>query len=380
MGTANKDRQAAFKSKMREAGKRQITVWADEQQEQAVKNALTGGPQELAPEDRVFSDEEIAALCVVVSWFWPDPAATMTGVDRQQILQLLRSPEIKDIYEQTLRRKENESELNMRAYQLDRREKEIEDREIVLAKRASETTSYDIAAKTNYVERINRLVANFTTEENGKGELVKIDRGYTAQQRAKEMVNLSRQTALARTTIDGLLKNYGKQGVLIEKEATILEDAARVLHQISGAAGEAKDRVKATATRVALAEEKREKEARAATKRTFPQISVSDATLLLAHLNKYPTLLPYEIKMLKTIVPGNKKDTDYYVGDVISSAAARVREHIEEGIKAGKKAGDVAAELLAAFNADKPALAAKYGEYLSHAVTCVTAARLMDSE
>lgn len=377
MGTPGKDRQAAFKAKMRETGKRQITVWADAQQEQALKNALEDCRQ--APEDRVFSDEEIAALCVVSAWFGWDTVASLAKVDRQQIFRLLRSPEIKDIYEQTLRRRENDYEVSQRANELERREKEITAREVALAKRASETTSYDIAAKTNYSDRINRLVANFTTEDNNKGEQVKIDRGYTAQQRAKEMVNLSRQTALARTTISGLLQNYGKQGVLIEKEATILEDAARVLHQISGAAGEAKNRVKATATRVALAEEKREKEARAATKQIFPQISISDAILLLGHLNKYPILIPYEIKMLKTIVPGNKHDTDYYTKDAISSAAASVRRHIEDGIKAGKKAGEVAAELLASFNEAKPALTEKYGDYVSHAVTCLTAVRLMDT-
>lgn len=380
MGTAGKDRQAAFKSKMRDAGKRQLTIWADEHQEQAVKKALASCHQEKTPEDRTFSDEEVAALCVVVGWFGPDTAATMTGVDRQQILQLLRSPEIKDIYEQMLRRRENNYELRRQANDLDRREKEIEAREIALAKRASETAAYDIEAKSNFGERINKLVANFTMKKNGQGEQVKIDRGHLAKQRAQEMVNLSRQTALARTTINGLLKSYGKQGVLIEKEATTLEDAALVLYQISRAAGEAKDRVKATANRVALAEEKRQKEAMDAAKNIFPQISVSDAILLLGHLNKYPPLIPYEIKMIKSIVPGNTKDTDHYTDDAVRTASMRMREHIEDGIKAGKEASEVAAELLTAFNAAKPVLAAKYVEYVSHAITSVTAARLMEAE
>lgn len=49
MGTPGKMRQAAFKGRMREAGKTQITVWVDADQERAIKAILAGKTPTLTP-------------------------------------------------------------------------------------------------------------------------------------------------------------------------------------------------------------------------------------------------------------------------------------------------------------------------------------------
>lgn len=49
MGTAGKDRQAAFKARMREEGKKQITVWVDAEQEKQIKVVLAGNAPAATP-------------------------------------------------------------------------------------------------------------------------------------------------------------------------------------------------------------------------------------------------------------------------------------------------------------------------------------------
>ena len=45
MAATNRERQAAFKRSMRDAGRRQVTIWVDPNQEQEVKALLSGSRQ-----------------------------------------------------------------------------------------------------------------------------------------------------------------------------------------------------------------------------------------------------------------------------------------------------------------------------------------------
>lgn len=379
MATTGKERQASFKKKMRETGKRQITIWVDGQQERVVKEILEDRYQEQQKISvaREFSEEEIAALCVVTAWFGAKTAAHLAGVNIQDIIQLLKSPEVKDVYEVTLRHKENRYELDMLAYKLDLRQHEIENREVALAARASELTSYSLVASTSIGDRIERLVKAFTTEPGKDGCQVAIDVSYRADQKAKEMADLSRKTSLAFTTVTNLVQHYGKLGILFEKEVTTLIDAGKVLTWVSNSAKQAKDRVTARAKKIAVDEERRQKEAAAAVKRILPDLSAPDAVLLLIHLTSFPS---YETKNFRSLVPGNKADTDYLAAEVVKSARLEVRYKIEKELRAGRKVNDVADELLTGFKVAKPVLAEKWSDLVQHIVTCMTAARLMGSE
>lgn len=48
MAATNRERQAAFKRNMRDAGMRQVTIWLDPSQEQEVKALLSGSRQDEA--------------------------------------------------------------------------------------------------------------------------------------------------------------------------------------------------------------------------------------------------------------------------------------------------------------------------------------------
>lgn len=378
MATSCKERQATFKAKMRESGKRQVTIWVDEQQGRAVKELLGDGQeQKNKPAERGFSEEEIAALCVVTVWFGAMTAAHLAGVKTPEILQLLKSPDVRDIYDITLQREESRRGLDQRAYELDLRQKEIETREAALANRASELTNYALVASTNTRDRIEKLVTAFTTEPGKDGQVAAIDLSYRADQKAKEMANLSRQTSLASTTIRSLVEHYGKLGILLEKEVTTLIDSGKVLAWVSNSARQAKDRVIARAKKIAIDEERRQKEAAAAIKRIFPELSAPDAVLLLIHLTRF---LPYEIGEIRRLVPGNKNDTDYLAAEVVRSARMEAKNKIEKELRAGRKVDAIVDELLTGFESSKPALLERHGDLVRHTIACITAARLMGSE
>jgi hypothetical protein len=57
MSTNNKDRQAAFKQRMRLAGKKQITIWVTPKEEQLVRGLLNkdGSPQ---PREELAEDKK----------------------------------------------------------------------------------------------------------------------------------------------------------------------------------------------------------------------------------------------------------------------------------------------------------------------------------
>lgn len=92
MATANKDRQAAFKQKMREAGMRQISIWLNAGQEQALKAMLAGSnPAKDAESERLATWAEQLAQerhQLDTRWNELDALIAQTNLQRENLTKL----------------------------------------------------------------------------------------------------------------------------------------------------------------------------------------------------------------------------------------------------------------------------------------------------
>jgi hypothetical protein len=163
MAATNRERQAAFKRNMRDAGMRQVTIWLDPNQEQEVKALLSGSRQGEAETTRLSN--------------WAEKLA-------QEQHQLdTRWNELDALVAETNLLKDN-----------------LKKRELYLSlkpKTASTATQEEIPS---HADRVARLVEWFTTRKGWRsGEHQSLTDSYSALNKAAEMVNLSRQTKAAGT-------------------------------------------------------------------------------------------------------------------------------------------------------------------------------------
>lgn len=320
MATPVKDRQAAFKARMRARGLRQITLWLTDEQQQTLQNLRAEAPGQLA-------DRELA--------------------------------------------------LARRAADLDAREQALLAREVACKEartRPPKTPKRTPSTPISHHDRVEKLVESFTTRPDWKtGARVKIDHSWTAEEQAKAMSLISRQTQTAKSIIRDLLKAYGDQALLSATETLHLDEAAHILADLGQAAGAAKDRVNSSAKRLKAEEEARRQAAAQARKSVLPNLSATDAVLLAYHL-RHDGLLSYEIGKLRTARAGD--DVEYYVETLIRDMLAYSDDDIVSAVRSGMTAAAAAQEFVLRFEAAKAALMERHGELVRHVTTCVMAARL----
>ena len=320
MATPGKERQAAFKARMKARGLRQVTLWLTEAQQQFLQTLPSEAPSQLA--------------------------------DQAQALA------------------RREADLNAREQPLRAREQASKEART----RPPKAPKGTLSAPISHHDRITKLVESFTTSLDWKtGARVKIDASWTADEQAKAMSLISRQTQTAKTIIRDLLKTYGDHALLSATEKQYLDAAAHVLADLGQAAGAAKDRVNSSAKRLKTEEEARRQAAVQARKAVLASLSATDAVLLAYHLRD-DSLLSYEIGKLRSAKAGD--DVDYYLQTITRDMLAYSDQHIESAVKAGMTATAAAQEFIRNFAAAKPALMARHGDLVHHITTCVMATRL----
>ncbi len=347
MAATNRERQAAFKRNMRDAGMRQVTIWLDPNQEQEVKALLSGSRQEEAETTRLAN--------------WAEKLA-----QEQHQLDTRRN-ELDALVAETNLLKDN----------LKKRELDVS----LKPKTASTAAQEEIPS---HADRVARLVEWFTTRKDWRsGELQSLTDSYSALNKAAEMVNLSRQTKAAGTAIKSLLSTYGeeKHALLNTSEASVLKSALSVLNRLGEAAGDAKDRVNRTAKRVKAEEAARYKAAHTAIKTAFPDLQMTDAILLLCHMGD---VVNYELLKVARTKPSGTDWAFDFMSDVrdmqraaIDGAETRVRNAM---LKDGGTAVAEATALRTSFDASRAELLARQESLVKHAVTCMTAAMLERSK
>ena len=320
MATPGKDRQAAFKARMKDRGLRQVTLWLTEEQRQNWQTLLTPAANNLA-------DQELALA-------------------------------------------RREADLNAREQALLAREQASKEARA----RSPKTPKGKPSTPISHHDRVAKLVASFTTRLDWKtGSRVKIDASWTAAEQAKAMSLISRQTHTAKTIIRDLLKTYGDHALLSATDMLHLDEAAHILADLGQAAGAAKDRVNSSAKKLKTEEEARRQAAVQARKAVLPSLTATDAVLLAYHL-RHEALLSFEIGKLRSAKAGD--DVDYYVETVTRDMLAYSDQDIEQAMKSGLAATAAAQEFIRNFVAAKPALMARHGDLVRHITTCVMATRL----
>ncbi len=311
--TLARERQAAFKTRMRERGLRQVTLWLSDEQHARVKSLASG-----------------------------------QGID--------------DLEARSRTLAEAERTLEARIRDLEKRES--------AARRPRPTVSNAVAP--SHRERVARLVEHFTTTADWRtGARRQTAFSAEASDLATRMRTLARNTKTAQTIIGSLLQAYGQHGLLNEGETASLAQAALVLQSLGEAAGAANDRVNRSAKQVAAEEAAREKAAREAAHAVFPNLQTGVAILLLHHLGGHDL---FHVTKLRKAHPGD--DIDYDARKVAEEALSGVAYSIERALRAGKTAHEAAQEFAQAFDAARPALMERHGDLIRHVNACATAAKL----
>lgn len=380
MALANKDRQAAFKQKMRDTGMRQVSIWVDPCQEQAVKALLAGTqPANEAETERLASwADKLAAeeRQLDARWNELDALVTETNQRRENLtkLQLVLHDREKHF---------DRIDAAQAATQaaLDQREKALAQREV------GEGFANPVESRLSRQQRADHLVEWFTTSKDWQtGEKVAVKGGYAALQNAAEMTSLSRQTKAARTAIGSLLAAYAEKHALLNaREINTLKEVLHVLGNLGAAAGDAKDRVNSSAKKIAEDEKAREAAAERSANTMYPSIPMVDAILLLCHLHGHANdYVLRELRMARLEQLNAKsfrQDVGYMENEAVTEFRYRIRSTMTTASGASPQvaADEAAGAIRAEFEAARAGLMAKYAKLIEHATTCMTAAMLEQS-
>lgn len=259
MGASNKDRQAAFKDRMRQEGRVMKTLWLDVDQERAVKAFLSGKslpvtaiPEQESRQARVTELEaEVASLT--------------------QQLTLARDMEQKANQERiTLLEKHS-----MAARDMERLSKELK-----TARKEGRTDAlkgFDLSAP-RAEERAKVLLEKIDQMTTWRGETKSRD-AHGTRQAAEHLASLVRQTKAARTAIAKAEAELAD--VVSDGEKGVLTYARMALSQILNAAEIAKDRGRVIAKKREDHEKACEAAAAKAVSETFQPESIEDQIVLV---------------------------------------------------------------------------------------------------
>jgi hypothetical protein len=336
MGTLNKDRQAAFKQRMREAGLRQATYWVSPDQEVRIKSVLSGEAQaepisQPSPDDLAHDDARLAL-----------------AAERQH--------------------------LEERAVALDQREQALARRERTA--KAKTDSPRSIESPVDSTQLIAQLVSRFTTNKNPRtGQDEPIEEGWKAAARGKSLATLARDTSAARTILHKLLAVWRSHDLLADADIDQLTRTAEVLDGLGRAAAKAKSIVTSNAQAVEAKDEARTKLAKQAVASAFTSLSVED-WVLWAHVLKLSH--DYHLSALAQLRPRDlaPKDLHYHVRNLQEEVTRSLEDEIKTRIKAGQTPGAATDALRAIFLTARPTLAAQHAEMLDRLRACQVAADL----
>lgn len=290
---------------MREAGKNQITVWADSDQAKTIRTMLAG--EAMVPqvdvnqidtrernleerEHQVLQKEELIKRKIAVNNGWMD-------ID------------------------ENEKRLKEAQASLDRRRADFEREQSFFSKKSSNANK-----SISFSERKNKLVEIHTTTS---WDNKIIDNSLTASDRSKQMADISRKTSVAASTIKDLLKKFSQHQLLTNHEQAALEITGKVLADLGSAAKDAKDLVVSNAKTIKDNEEKRRKAAKEAAKQVFGEhMSPEDCVAVYVYTKSYELRhLPDNLK--KMSIAGVLSEMQR---NALGDISSRIEREMREGL------------------------------------------------
>lgn len=263
MGASNKDRQAAFKDRMRQEGRVMKTLWLDVDQERAVKALLSGQslPVTVIPEQEPQQARE---------------ADRVTELEAEVALLTQQLAVARD-----LEQKANQECITLlEKHRLAARDMERLSKELKAARkegRKDALKGFNLSAP-RAEERAKVLLDKIDQMTTWRGETKSRD-AYGTRQAAEHLANLVRQTKAARTAIAKAEAELAD--VVSDGEKGVLTYARMALSQILEAAEIAKDHGRGIAKKREDHENACEAAAEKAVSETFQPESIEDQIVLV---------------------------------------------------------------------------------------------------
>lgn len=380
-----RERQAALRDRRRKDGLNYIHVWANADQEQAIKAFLAdpaANPLHVTV-DPIESDEVTRLRFDLVQ----------QQAELQQRLHEVAEKEIRlesqrlaqDAFEADMSRREQKAEDSYLAYKawlddLEKRRVTIEERERELnvlekdlkvagarLKRGSDSKKVSDKARTE------ALIQRFTTERDYRqaGEVYKpIVDDWKIEQRVQELAKLTARTKTVRTSLSTLALEFKE--TLGDAETNDLMDADEVLFRISNAAGVALKRARTLETKLKEEEKQRHQTAHKATTAYLQPLGDAEQALLLCVL--YNT--NFELGKFLGADPAYWKSMAERLADVKKQTHDYVRDKVKDCLKGGMTLDQGIAHLDSVINQSMPEARETYGPRIERAIAAVIAERL----
>lgn len=390
-----RERQAALRDRRRKDGLNYIHVWANADQEQAIKAFLAdpaANPLHVTV-DPVESDEVIRLRFDLVQ----------QRAELQQRIHEVAEKEIKleaqrraqdayDAEEDRLVRREEESEATYQKYKawadeakqrleaVYQRERDLDQQERQLKSAGARLQKDRESNAVTDKARTEALIQRFTTERDyrANGVVYKpIVDDYRIEQRAKEISKLTTRTKTVNTSLATLMREF--KDLLGDKETADLEDAMRILNRISNAAGTAQKKTRALEAKIKEEEKQRHIMAYKAATARLEGLPDADKVLILCTLDPkdfdLQRLLYQHRDAPRAGAPRVLRATQA-LREVEESAHNNIRNRIKDHLKAGQGLDQALTSLNDLISKRMPEAQDTYGYRIQEAIAEVVAERL----
>lgn len=362
MATPGSIRQAAFKERMREAGKRPLQIWVNNEQGAAIMAFLSGAP---LPVTAVTAMQE-------------DPAVQRADLEERERAIAVREAELKaaesaihdhakqveslQVETRHYRAKQAEADEQLKAAEqkrraLDQREKKLAERE----KQAGLLTGKKEPAPSGKV-RADALVEKFTTHTSYvNNKRYELDTSWDVGRRLEQLTAMTRQAKASSTALHTLRESFAE--LLSPHEGAIIGEASRVLSDLGNASTHAKEVVGRKVKVLKRDEEQREAAAKTAVDQVFGGIEVASQICLILHRQGSSRgATRWAKSVLEEIESGRHVNYEFKTG--LEDALSDLRNVVAKEIRNGTPASEAAHALRKRFDADLARLSTQHKELI----------------
>lgn len=348
-----RERQAALRDRRRKDGFNYIHVWANADQEQAIKAFLANPTANPLHATRDSAD---AVLGGGVAGF-----------------------QAKADYETKLAKvEETYRQYKAWADEADKRLEDIQRREMELAKRERgvkvASARPERSGDTNAVTvktRTEALVRRFTTERDWRqaGATKLIDEPWTIEQRSKNIAALTARTKAVGTSLQALTQEF--KDLLGEQEIAALAEAVLILNRIRDAASIAKTKTRALEQKIKEEAGRRKKQSHQVASGWLTSLPELDQVLTLCVLDAHQ----YDLDAFLVRKAFGRTQADRFT-EVLGAAREAVAYEVERRLKAGLSQAEALQAVQESIARKRPAAEAKYRRPIEEAIAAVIAERL----
>lgn len=392
-----RERQAALRDRRRKDGLNYIHVWANADQERAIKAFLADpaantlhvthkSASESAPEPEYVSklrsdlehqkwelqrlQQEVAVAEQKLEAQRKTRDADEASIEKRKLVAekaILRYEALAAEYENW------NAEFSRRMEEIRERERELNVLEKDLKVAGARLKRDGDAKKVSDKARTEALIQQFTTERDyrANGVVYKpIDDDWKIERRVQELAKLTARTKTVRTSLSTLAREFKE--TLGDRETDDLMDADNVLFRISNAAGIALKRARTLEAKLKEEEKQRHQAAYKAATAYLQPLGDAEQVMLLCIL--YNT--NFELGKFLGAEPAYWKSMAERLAEVKKQTHDYVRNKIKDYLKGGMTLDQGIAHLASVIGQSMPEAKETYGRRIERAIAAVVAERL----